>query len=127
MANELTKDLLHFLKNAKDVQSMEVDTQRIIEQAQAEEARQAEAPVHPEPDTRAELGAIAVETSRLDDVLAGLREHEVPLTATEVETAIGGLRTIMQHSTRTAWQLGLHAVQRGLIKSKSARRNARRQ
>ena len=102
-------------KSAKDITSMEFDTQEIIEQAQAEGTRQAETATHPEPDTRAELGAIATEATRLDEVLAELRNRDIPLTATEVETAISGLRTITQHSNQTAWHLGLHAVERGLI------------
>jgi len=95
--------------------AMTVETQHIIEQAEAETFRQAEAPTHPAPDTRDELGNIATEAARLDEVLAALHERDIPLTTTEVETAIGGLRSIIQHSNKTAWQLGMHAVEKGLI------------
>lgn len=102
-------------KRAKDETSMEVDTQHIIEQAQAEQARQPEAVAHLEPDTLDELATIALEANQLSDTVAKLRELDLPVTSPEAEVAIAGLHAIAQRSNKTAWQLGLHAVEQGLI------------
>jgi hypothetical protein len=110
-----TRELQQPPKSAKDKSGIEVEAQRIIEQAQAEQKRWPDAAIHPEPDTRAELGAIAAEANHLHEVLTELRERNVPLTTTEAEAAIGGLQEITARSFATARQLGLHAVERGVI------------
>jgi WhiB family transcriptional regulator, redox-sensing transcriptional regulator len=70
---------------------------------------------HPAPDTESTLGAIGAEVALLTEVINGLRERDVALTVTEVETVINGLRAIARKGDKAAWQLGLHAVQKGLI------------
>lgn len=99
---------------AKDTSTM-ADIEHIVEKAQAEGALQVETPAHPAPNTKAELGAIATEAARLDEVLTALRERDIPLTVTEVEAAITGLHRISSRSDETAWRLGMHAVEKGLI------------
>jgi hypothetical protein len=94
---------------------MEFDAQHIIEQALVAGAKAPDNPAHPEPDTRVQLEATAAQAVRLHEVLTELRERGIPLTATEAELAIAGLHEIAERNTRTAWQLGLHAVERGLI------------
>jgi hypothetical protein len=99
---------------AKTVRNMEVDSQQVIARA-TEETEPPEAVKHPAPDTITELGGIAAEALHVTDVVNTLRERGVPLTATEAEMAIKGLHAIMAQSQAAAWQLGLHAVERGLI------------
>jgi hypothetical protein len=107
-------------KSVKTKNSMELDPQAIIEQAQAE-AQQPPVPAapapppHPAPDTVNELEAIADEAAQLKDVLTKLRERDIPLTPTEAELAVTGLHEIATRSTRTARQLGLHATEHGLL------------
>lgn len=107
--------LLKPSKSAKDKSSMTVEAQQIIEQAQAEVRPPDTSERHPAPNTETTLGDIVTEAAFLIDVAHGLRERDVPLTVTELETTIGGLNRITQASDETRWQLGFHAVERGLI------------
>jgi len=111
----LHEELNESTKSVTTKRSMEVATLQIIQQAEAESIRQAETPTRPAPDTKAELGAIATDATHLDEVLTALRERDIPLTITEVEAAITGLHRIASRSDDTAWRLGLHAVEKGLI------------
>jgi hypothetical protein len=100
--------------NTQNVQT-DAAKQEIIDKAQAESTHQAEVSAHLEPNARVVLASIALNANHLDEIIAALREREIPMTVTEVETVIGGLRAITQESSRTAWRLGMHAVERGLI------------
>jgi hypothetical protein len=115
-ADETAESALHeSKKRGIHTERMEFDAQDIIEQALLAGAKAPDNPAHPEPDTRAQLEATTTEATRLHEILTELRERSVPLTATEAEFAIAGLHEIAERNTRTAWQLGLHAVERGLI------------
>jgi hypothetical protein len=110
------ESILHNSPNyVKNKDSMELNTQEIIAQAQAqaENTQQQERPAHPEPGIRAILGDVVVEATRLSEILSAL--EDIPLTTVEAETTIEGLRKIATMGNSAAWQLGLHAVERGLI------------
>ena len=109
-AAELQKSSVH----AIDEEIMYVETQHIIEQAQAE-PRPPQAVEHPVPETVNELRTVAAEAYRVEQIVTELRENNIPLTKTEAEIAIEGLQDIAKRSTRTARQLGLHAVEQGLM------------
>ena len=96
---------------AIDKSSMGVDTQRIIEQAQAE-AASAEVLTHPEPDTRAALGAMATEVAQLNKTVAALDELGLSHTPTAVQTVVSGLHRIAKLADGTAWQVGFNGIDR---------------
>jgi hypothetical protein len=98
-----------------DTPIMRVNAQTVIEQATAAQQVQPETPIHSAPDTPPTLAAIAAEAVHLHGVLSELRERDIPLTTAEAELAITGLHDIATRSRNTARQLGLHAVERGLI------------
>jgi hypothetical protein len=108
-------DLISNKEYAKDSSTMEVNPQPTTFQEPGADERLLEAPAHPEPDTAGELKLVASKAAHLQDVIADIQERGRPLTAAEAEIAIAGLHEIAVRSSRTARQLGLHAVQRGLI------------
>jgi hypothetical protein len=103
------------LKYANDIKSMDFDAQSIIEQAVGAAQPHPETLSHPAPDTTGELEIAAAEATHLHGILSELRERNIPTSTAEAEIAISGLHELTKRSARTAWQLGLHAVERGLI------------
>jgi aspartate/methionine/tyrosine aminotransferase len=59
--------------------------------------------------------AIEAEAHHLGEVLAELREQDMPLTSTEAEVTVAALHSIAKQGATAAWRLGLHAVERGLM------------
>jgi hypothetical protein len=114
--NDLRYSQLRLQEPQESVKDKKVvfETQRIIEQAQAEPPPP-QAIEHPAPETVDELRTVADKAFRVELVIAELRGRGLPLTKTEAEVAITGLHDIAKRSSRTAWQLGLHAVERGLM------------
>lgn len=107
-------------KSAKTTSSMELDPQAIVERALAEAPSPEPTPdrpipEHPEPDTLGALETIARNAERLHGIVSQLRERNAPLTPTEAEVAVAGLHDIATLSAVTAWQLGLAAVQQGVM------------
>jgi hypothetical protein len=110
-------DKLAFQKLQEDAKSnkrMEFNAEQIIEKALAAGIRPDE-PMHPEPDTRAELRVTALEAANLESVLAELRERKMPLSTAEAEATIAGLNEISERTARVARELGLHSIERQLL------------
>lgn len=98
--------------------------ERVITEGMSEVVRQARAEaeqaplqhaVHEEPDTLAALSEISEKIGQLAAVISDLDNERIPLTRTEVELTIKGLREAITRGNSVAWQLGLHAVEKGLI------------
>jgi hypothetical protein len=98
-----------------NTETMGVNAQQIIEQALAAGQQLTETSNHPAPDAGAELETVVADATHLHDVLSELRERDMPLSAAEAEFAIGGLQELATRGLITARQLGLHAVERGLL------------
>lgn len=90
------------------------DTEALLQQATVE-ASQPHFTVHRPPDTLGTAETIELQAHRLTELLAQLRERQLPVTATEADVAITALHEIAAKSERTARQLGLHAVSQELI------------
>jgi hypothetical protein len=92
----------------------EAERQSIIQQAETE-AQIPSQPEHAVPDTGVELTGISRGADELAVTIGEMRDRGLPVTPTEVEVAITGLRAITIRSNKAAWQLGLYAVEKELL------------
>jgi hypothetical protein len=90
------------------------EMERLIEKAQTEATEQG-APQHNAPDTRADLANVASGAQQLGEFVDALRSQNLPITRTEAEVVINGLRDLTTLGNRAAWQMGLHAVKQGVL------------
>lgn len=88
----------------KNIENMETSKEGIIEQAQAHT-----------PYAIDELQEIALDATELKDALRKLHELDDVSSRTEAEVAITGLHEVATRSMTAARQLGLQAVEQGLI------------
>lgn len=102
--------------NVASSQMHESEPQSIVDRARAEALTQAPGePSHALPNTTADLTIVMQAAGQLLSTLTEIHEDGIPLTATEVELSISGLREIIKFSNSAAWKLGLHAVEKGLL------------
>lgn len=100
----------------KEVKEEAPPLSNVIAQAQAEVQQQPQGERHPLPDTYMEVGKINHVTSVIASTLLELHETVPgPLTVTELNLVIGSMQALAQVGNKLAWQVGMHAVEQGLI------------
>lgn len=101
-------------QNSVKDNAMSPEVRNIIEQARAE-TQPPQTTEHPAPQTPVQLNAIIKEATYINEIVTDLHEENIPFSRTEALITISGLHSIAIRGSLSAWAVGLHAVERGLI------------